>query len=194
MLIVFEGIDGSGKTTQAKMLAQKLALKGLKVHYSKEPTDGPIGSFIRQKVLLDGSINDPRAVALLYAADRSMHLKNTDFSDGVINIFDRFFYSSIAYQGALGVPLEYILTINSFAPKPDLVFLLDVDPAVGLKRLNRFDKYENLETLIKVRHIYLDLAEKYGMIVVDASKSLEEISEKIYRIVEETLSAARKRR
>lgn len=193
MLIVFEGTDGSGKTTQAKMLVQKLNSKGLVAHYSKEPTEGPIGTLIRQKVLSDGSIRDPRAVALLYAADRSTHITNTDFSPGVINVFDRYFYSSMAYQGALGVPLDYILEINSFAPKPDLVFLFDLDPAVGLKRLNRFDNYENLETLMKVRSIYLDLAEKFGMIVVDASKSVEEVSRKIYGIVEETLSVAHRR-
>jgi len=182
---VFEGIDGSGKTTQATMLAKRLSSKGLKVHYSKEPTDGCIGLFIRQKVLSEGAITDPRAVALLYAADRSLHLKSTDFSAGTINVFDRFYFSSIAYQGALGVPAEYIFEINSFAPKPDLVFLLDIDPIIGLSRLQRFDRYENLETLAKVRDIYLDLAKKHNMIVLDASKSIEETSQEIYRIVEE---------
>lgn len=193
MLIVFEGIDGSGKTTQAKILTQKLNTQGFVAHYSKEPTDGPIGTFIRQKVLSDGSIKDPRAVALLYAADRSYHLGNVDLSGRVINVFDRFFYSSLAYQGALGVPIEYILEINSFAPKPDLVFLLDIDPATGLKRLNRFDSYENLGMLLKVRNIYLELAEKHGMIVLNASESVEEISQKIYVAVEEKLAVARKR-
>jgi len=108
-LIVFEGIDGSGKTTQAKILARRLNNQGLKASYSKEPTEGVIGRFIRQEVLANGQITDPRAVVLLYAADRSTHLNSVVFSDDVINIFDRFYYSSVAYQGALGVPIDYIL-------------------------------------------------------------------------------------
>lgn len=193
MLIVFEGIDGSGKTTQAKILARRLNNQGLKASYSKEPTEGVIGRFIRQEVLTNGQITDPRAVALLYAADRSTHLNSVVFSDDVINIFDRFYYSSVAYQGALGVPIDYILMVNSFAPKPDLVFLMDIDPTLGLKRLNRFDRFENIETLIKVREIYLNLAKRYGMFVIDATKSVEEISNKIMGIVEETRSVAKGR-
>ncbi|MEM0120098.1 MAG: dTMP kinase [Thermoprotei archaeon] len=186
MLIVFEGIDGSGKTTQAKILTKRLTERGLKVFYSKEPTEGIIGRFIREEVLSKGRITDPRSIALLYAADRSIHLNSVIFSDDVINIFDRFYYSSIAYQGALGVPVDYIMAVNSFAPKPDLTFLMDIDPLLGLKRLNRFDRFENVETLVKVREIYLSLAKQYGMIVVDAAKGEQEISDKIIKILEET--------
>ncbi len=182
---MFEGIDGSGKTTQAKLLAHNLGLLGLNVQYSKEPTDGPIGSFIRQRVLLEGLIVDPRAIALLYAADRSTHVRNTRFSNDVINIFDRYYYSSIAYQGALGVPVEYIFEINSFAPRPDLIFLLDIDPAVGLRRLDKRDSFENLDLLTKVRDLYLSLAKQCSMVIVDATQGVQEIAGNIMRVMEE---------
>jgi len=70
---------------------------------------------------------------------------------------------------------------------------MDIDPTLGLKRLNRFDRFENIETLIKVREIYLNLAKQYGMFVIDATKSVEEISNKIMGIVEETRSVAKGR-
>lgn len=104
-----------------------------------------------------------------------------------IYILDRYFYSSLAYQGACGVPLSYIEFINSFAPKPDLVFLLDIDPAIGLSRLKQFDKFENLSYLNKVRKLYLYLANKYNMIVFDATEKSEVLAKKIFDVVKKKL-------
>jgi dTMP kinase len=187
MLIVFEGIDGSGKTTQAKLLSRKLESQGVDVVYSKEPTEGIIGKLIRTEILNKRNITNVLTVVLLYAADRAQHVSEVNLGHNSVNIFDRYYFSSMAYQSCAGASLKFIQQVNSFAPAPDLAFLLDIDPKVSLKRLSVHDEFERIEYLKDVRRMYLRLANKYNMIVLDAESNMSTLAEKIFKVVGERL-------
>lgn len=187
MLIAFEGIDGSGKSTQARLLVENLQKFGVLCDYSKEPTDGVVGQLIREKVLRAASVSNPFAIALLYAADRATHVDQLSQRKEVVHVLDRYFYSSLAYQGVLGVPQEYILKINSFAPIPDIVFLLDIDPNMSLRRLDSFDEFERLDYLAKVRDLYLKLAESFSLIILDADRPPDRLATDILETVRRKL-------
>ncbi len=164
-LIVFEGLDGSGQTTQAGMLKEWLTEKNQQqAYYTKEPTEGPIGLFIRLALAnrLITSYNgkkeplDNYTMALAFAADRMDHLNNEikpKLKDGVHVIMDRYYLSSFAYQ-SLTVDLKWIIEINKFAMKPDLTIFLDVPPAICKKRMEiqrwHVELYEELPKLEKV--------------------------------------------
>ncbi|MCL5788610.1 MAG: dTMP kinase [Candidatus Marsarchaeota archaeon] len=163
MLIVFEGIDGSGKSTQAELLTRRLVASGVNASWSKEPTHGLVGRLIREHVLSKPDLTDPVTIALLYAADRAGHLSDVRKEGRDVLIFDRYYYSSIAYQGALGASRSFIESVNSFAPVPDMVFLLDLPVEVSLGRKGSTDEFEKLGFLEKVRKIYLELAEARGI-------------------------------
>lgn len=187
VLIAFEGIDGSGKSTQARLLTENLQKAGVQCDYSKEPTEGTIGEFIRKEVLRTARISNPFAIALLYAADRAIHIEHLSRAKNVVHVLDRYFYSSLAYQGAAGVPLDYLLNINSFAPAADVAFLLDVDPDTSLRRLNSFDEFEKLDYLAKVRDLYLKLARNYDFIVLDANQSPDHLAMNVLETVRKKL-------
>ncbi len=137
--IVIEGLDGSGKSTQAKLLARNLK-KSHSTVYTAEPSRGRIGKFIRNRILY-GETRPPTAVeALLFAADRIEHVQNEvlpALAKGQLVISDRYVYSSLAYQGSAGLSLDWIEAINQHALKPDLALFIDVDPEVVLARLKR---------------------------------------------------------
>jgi dTMP kinase len=144
--IVFEGIDGCGKGTQAKHLVQNL--KGLEkdLLLTVEPTRGPIGRMIREH--MSSPYMDDKTLALMFAGDRIEHVHKDiipALESGKIVISDRYVYSSIAYQGQM-VDIDWVGQINSYAEKPDLVFILDVDPRTARRRMeDRDDDFEYLE-------------------------------------------------
>lgn len=185
MFIVFEGIDGAGKGTQAKMLAFWLRKKGYEVFLTKEPTNGEVGKLIK-KILKKDEIN-PRSIALLFAADRAEHVDRIkkELDMGKIVLSERYLLSSLAYQGASGLELEWIYEINKFAIKPDLTIYLDIPPEVGLKRIKTRDLrefFERVEFLVKVREIYHTLINKEeNIIVIDATKDIGDIQREIRR-------------
>lgn len=174
--MVIEGIDGSGKGTQSRLIKDWLEERGHQVLFTQEPTDGEVGRLLRKK-LLEGDLA-PETEALLFAADRREHQSEITMalSKGSIVICDRYLPSSLAYQGARGVNLDWIREINRFARIPDRVFLLDLEPEKALERINnrlrKLDYFEKTEFLKKVRNIYLELDD---MIVVDASKPEEDV-------------------
>ncbi|ENN96775.1 thymidylate kinase [Methanocaldococcus villosus KIN24-T80] len=175
MFIVFEGIDGSGKTTQAKLLAEKL-----KAFFTYEPTDGDVGKLIRA-ILREKRDVDNRTLALLFAADRIEHnkiikkeLKKRDV------VCDRYFYSSLAYQSVSGVDEDFIKNINRYIIEPDITFLLIIDIEKALERKNK-DMFENKDFLEKVQNKYLELAKEYNFIVIDANRDVEEIHRDILK-------------
>ncbi len=136
-LIVFEGIDGAGTTTQAKLLGQWMEKRGLSTHLTAEPTQGIIGKHIRQ--LLSGNTEpvDPACLALLFAADRLDHLTaevNPKLDQGTHVVMDRYVYSSLAYQ-SLQCDLPWVAHINSHAPEPDLIIYLRIGASLAQKRL-----------------------------------------------------------
>ena len=195
--IVFEGGDGSGKSTQLKLLSQYLQEKGVPVFLTGEPTDSPFGAQIR--CCLSGRIEtDEHTIAALFAADRLDHIRNKTsgierkLSEGTTVLCDRFYLSSFAYNGGL-VPLEWVIALNTPAMElltPDLTVYLDVPPEEGMKRVARRGEYERYETLERqkaIRAKYFELFERFGsrehIAVVESGSNKEQTQEKIRGIV-----------
>jgi len=185
MFIVFEGVDGSGKSTHARLLADWLRGRGKGVFLTMEPTEGRIGQLIRD--VLSGKIKvDPKTLALLFCADRVEHVNQIReaLDKGDIVISDRYYHSTVAYQAAQGVDRKWLLELNSFAPEPDIVVFLDLDPAAGEKRARSGEIFERKEFLAKVRAEY---GKFKTMKVVDSSKTRDAVQEEIRSIVGKAL-------
>ncbi len=191
ILIAIEGIDGAGNTTQAKLLAAWLRSKGLKVVLTKEPTHGPVGKLIRKR-LRQGAAS-AYVDALLFAADRAEHVVKVivpSLQESAIVITDRYVESSIAYQGAQGASEQWIENINSFAPKPDLTVVLDLDPKVALSRKRRVrEVFEREDFLSRVREIFRRRALERGYALVDASPKKSLVQRNIRELVKPLLEA-----
>ena len=183
IFICIEGLDGSVKSTQAKILTEKLS-KTYNVLYTAEPSQGKIGKFIRQCCLYEEKRLPTAVEALLFAADRIEHIQNLvtpALKEGKVVVSDRYVYSSLAYQGSAGLSLDWIEAINANALKPDLCIFIDVEPKVVLDRLKRKRSVmENLQTQEKVREIYLKYVEKGELVRVDGGKSKREVAEALY--------------
>jgi len=141
VLLALEGVDGSGKTTQARLLAEALKRRGHRVVLTREPTAGPAGERLRRYLAGPGRHLRPVAELALFVADRREHVARVikpALAAGQTVITDRYYYSSVAYQGALGLDAARILAANeSFAPRPHLVFILTLPPALAVARLAR---------------------------------------------------------
>ncbi len=191
MLIAFEGIDGSGKTTQAKKLYEYLKRKGKKVSLYREPGSTEVGEKIRDILLCH--CMDNRTELLLFEASRSCLIKEKvipDLKKGKIVILDRFTLSTLAYQGyGKGINPEIITILNEFATrglKPNIVFLLDLPVEEALKRLKTKTRFEDKDFLEKVRKGFLKLAKEHdNVVLIDASKEEEAIFRKILAHLED---------
>jgi len=185
-IVSFEGIDGSGKTTIAKRIEFELIKKNFKVFYTEEPTDSPLGKAIRDTILLNKTIKlSPFAQALLFTADRNYHVNNiikNALEDKSIVILDRFIDSTLAYQGENEELVRLINKINEMAVGtfiPDITFLLDIEPALALERIEKTDKekdnFEKLNFLANVRERYKLIASKNKerIKIIDASLDKE---------------------
>ena len=205
MFITIEGPEGSGKTTVAKNVVEKLINEGYKVLYTREPGGVGIAEKIRDIILDVNNTNlDPRSEALLYAASRRQHLVEKvipALEKGYIVICDRFVDSSLAYQGyARDIGIDEIYNINMFAINdkwPDITILLDIDPEVGLQRImenrqnevNRLD-LEGMNFHNKVHKGYQIIKEKYAdrITLVDGNKSKDEVFDEVYKIIKERIN------
>jgi len=189
VFICIEGIDGSGKTTHACLLVEKLCEMGYDAIYTTEPSHGEIGSFIRKHILHGEKRLSVILEALLFAADRIDHLEKEvkpALENGKIVICDRYLYSSLAYQGAAGLDIKWIEDINKWAIRPDLAILIDVSPEIVMGRLKKEKSLmETLENQRKVRAIYMKLVRKYSLKVVDGNRPVEDVSKDILSIVKE---------
>jgi dTMP kinase len=187
-LIVFEGIDGSGKSTQAEILLKRLQAEDFDVVYFREPSKGKWGRKIKKKALHPDSISPEEELGLFLKDRRENVEKNLKpaLQKKRVVILDRYYYSTIAYQGAKGIDEKLIRTMNEeFVVEPDLVFIFDIDPQKGLERIeNRKKKdrlFEREDYLVKVREIFRSFkGEKF--IHIDALKSKKEISKEIEEI------------
>lgn len=181
--IAIEGIDGSGKTTVITKLASQLP----RAYVTREPSGGPVGRLIKEWALRGGTI-DPHVDALLFAADRIEHYKREiepKLRERYIVITERYIESSVAYQGAAGVDIEFLELINAAVPKPDLTIVLDIDPEEAIRRVSErgtLEKFENLHFLKKVREIYLQRAARGGYPVVNAARPPDEVAAEVYRL------------
>jgi dTMP kinase len=186
VFICIEGLDGCGKTTQAKLLAKKLA-KSYNSFYTSEPSRGNIGTFIRKRCLYGEKRLSTVVEALLFAADRFEHMENEilpALREGRLVISDRYVYSSLAYQGAAGLSLEWIKTLNEHALKPDLAVFIDVKLETVMNRLkSKKSVMENIETLQKVRDIYLEFVAKGELVRINGNRAKHEVAETLSAVV-----------
>lgn len=209
LLIVLEGIDGAGTTTQAAALRERLAGRADPVVVTAEPSAGPVGRLIRDVLrgraggasgAEDLAMNfDRLALALLFAADRLDHMAREvrpALARGGVVISDRYVLSSLAYQG-LDAPREWVAEINRFAPVPDLTVVLDVPVDVALARLGQRagrDLFETTETLERVATAYREVLAQGGLgpvVVLDGTRPREVVTEGVLRAVEPLLTRVR---
>lgn len=203
--IVFEGIDGSGKSTQIRMISKRIQEQNLQVYTTFEPTAGPIGSLIRQ--MLSGKIKtDQRTLAFLFAADRMDHLVNEEngirkkIDKGELVLCDRYYFSSYAYH-AQYMDMEWVIHANSLNAeilRPDLTIFIDVEPETCLERItnNRsdFEMYEKIDIMKKVRINYLKAFEQLRdfekIVVIDGNNAVDHVGDAIFREVMKTINLA----
>jgi dTMP kinase len=188
-LIAFEGIDGAGKTTQARLLAEHVRAAGKTVVASKEPTDGPWGRKIRASATA-GRL-PPADELHAFTEDRKEHVRDLilpALRRGETVILDRYFYSTIAYQGSNGFD-PGLLAADMLAafPVPDAVILIDVPPGVGLARIREGrgetpNAFEQLSHLEEVRRLFLDLAARHANVhVFDGTRDVASIQGSIVK-------------
>ena len=180
MYIVFEGIDGAGKSTQIQMLEEWLENNGLEVETIVEPTDSEVGKLIREILQRPDAETDKvqKTLGLLFAADRMLIMDKLSDEKKVI-ISDRSFISSLAYQE----PVEWIYELNKYAKKPDLVLLLDLDVKTSVARTSGKDEFENEEFLTGVRTNYLEIIKDFNHEIIDASNGINKVSSDIKKAV-----------
>jgi dTMP kinase len=194
VFICIEGLDGSGKTTQAQILTERLS-KNHNAVYTAEPSHGTTGTFIREYCLYKKKRLPTATEALLFAADRVEHVEDEikpALAEGKLVICDRYIYSSLAYQGSAGLSLAWIKKINSYALQPDFAVFVDVPPERVLERLQRKKSVmETLEIQRKVRKVYLKYVEKGELILIDGDKPKDEVADALYSKVLSLLKASK---
>ena len=195
--IVFEGIDGAGKTTQVNLLLEKLEKEGKSAYLTAEPTDLPTGRELRRVLSGDVKKSDCE-IAALFTLDRIAHNKDAVagiervLAAGYDVICDRYYYSTLAYQG-FSTDYEWVKSMNVGCPeirRPDLCIFLDLTPEESLERIQRgrdkLEIYENVGTLTKVRDAFhkalTDLGDSENIAIVNAYRTPEEISDEIWEI------------
>lgn len=190
--ICVEGLDASGKTTQAHILVKELQTSGFNAEYTTEPSHGEIGQFIRSRVLQRQKRIPPVVEALLFAVDRVDHVETvikSALDEGKIIVSDRYVYSSLAYQGAAGLDLNWIEQINRLTVTPDLAIYIDVPPEVVIKRIRRrrSSVMETLQTQRKVRDVYLALVADRRLVLVDGNRPKKVVSKEILSLALDVL-------
>lgn len=185
--IVFEGLDGSGQTTQVRLLKDFLESKGYNVITTKEPTsDSEAGRKIRQILDEKEKIN-PDDLQKLFAKDRQKHLDHLIIpllKEGKIVISDRYFFSSFAYGVSEGLSLDWLIELNNDFFIPDLTFILKVRAEVSISRIEKRGEpktlFEKQEKLAKVWENYQIMPERFKKcFLIDGEKSIEEVFEEI---------------
>ena len=180
MYIVFEGIDGAGKSTQIQLLKEWLENNGFRVETLVEPTDSEVGKLIRKILQRPDATTDrvQKTLGLLFAADRMLIMDKLEDKSKII-ISDRSFISSLAYQE----PADRIEVLNKYAKKPDLLILLDLDVKKSVSRTSGEDTFENEEFLTGVRENYLKIAKNYNHEIIDANNGVNKVSSDIKKAV-----------
>ncbi|MEI8038225.1 MAG: dTMP kinase [Verrucomicrobiota bacterium] len=193
LFIVIEGIDGTGKSTQARRLGEWFAAQGRKVVLSREPTDGPWGTKLRESAAT-GRLA-PEDELQYFLNDRRQHVAEKiapALAAGHVVILDRYYFSTMAYQGARGFDPAEIRRLNEqFAPVPDLLLILDLDVDAAHRRIgtrgdtaNEFEQRDNLQ---RCRDIFLSLQDEPFTRVIDSNGSLDEVASRIQQAVDDTV-------
>jgi dTMP kinase len=205
LFIVFEGIDGAGTTTQARLLHEALLAQGLPTHLTQEPSDGPVGHVIRDALagrLVVNGLAGPRApgwatMALLFAADRVDHLDAEivpNLADGVLVVCDRYVYSSLVYQTETSgseAHGAWVAEVNRRARRADLTLLLDVDPRVAAerrqRRRSRTEIFDEADLQVRLAARYRRLSEEPSedrIVVVDGNRAVDQVHRDCWAAVE----------
>ncbi len=196
VLFVVEGIDGSGKTTQAERLAGSLARDGYDVLSLREPTDSEWGKKIREAAHANERRQDPQEEYRLFLLDRRQNVEKNitpGLAAGRVVILDRYYFSTMAYQGALGIDPERIRIENeAFAPVPDRVFFISITVAEGLRRISQsrggFTSFEQEEYLNRVKEIFEEHMTCLPFVVsVDGMRGRDVVFDEIRRTAAEFL-------
>lgn len=196
LFIVFEGIDGSGKTTQINLLKDKFEETQRKAAIESEPTNGEIGILI-QKILKGGLEIDEPSISALFLADRLNHINKPNglkqkLSQGFNVICSRYYFSNYAFQSE-NVPFQWLVDCNSLCKtylKPDIIFYLDVDPLKCYERIIKRGKdieiYENSKKLERTHRKYLQafnhFANEENIFIINGDKKMEDINKKIWEL------------
>jgi dTMP kinase len=198
LFIVIEGIDGCGKTTQIELLKRKFKSNNRKVIDTHEPTDGPIGSLIRN--IMKGRVQtDQSTIAALFAADRLDHINNPvngmlkKRAEGFNIICSRYYFSNYAFQSEY-VPIDWLVSMNSLSKnfiKADFTFYINVDPKICIERIStgrsEIEMYENYDKLNNTHQAFLSHFEHYGqdenIHIIDGHQSIEKIGDNIWNII-----------
>lgn len=189
LLVVLEGIDGTGKSTQARALLRRLRAAGIPAVRFREPSRGPWGREIRRLAKTAGSATPERELELFVKDRRDNVARNLEpaLRAGRVVVLDRYYFSTVAYQGAKGLDPDRIRRLNErFAPRPDLVFILDLDPARGLSRIAgrgpRDELFEREDYLARVRAIFLGLRGR-RFVHLDAGRDKRSLARQIWERV-----------
>ena len=196
--LAFEGIDGSGKSTQIELLRQRLERENIPCVFTREPTDFPVGALLR-RILTGGIQADPRVVAALFTADRLDHLLQPE--KGVLDIIrrgssvvtDRYYFSSYAYQ-SVDVPMDRIIDANAQSAellRPAANIFIDVDPDEALQRIaanrDHVELFETRERLTATREKYFEafgrLRDTERVLIFDGSREAQALSDEIWEAV-----------
>lgn len=186
IFIAFEGLDGSGSSTQADLLVKRLSAGGLYAFATKEPTNNLVGGLIRGALTSDWKAS-PECLQLLFAADRAHHLHREilpSLAKGNIMVTDRYLFSTIAF-GSIDLDKKWLLELNSQFILPDLTFFVRVPPKVCIKRIgksrNEFELFEEEKKLSRVLKAYDELAsEDNGFVVLNGENNIRQIEEEVF--------------
>jgi dTMP kinase len=201
---VIEGIDGSGKSTQIKLLQDRLLNEGFKVHITFEPTDNSVGKIVRSVINKEIKVSS-KTLAALFLADRIDHIESEVHGmlkmveEGITVISDRYYWSSYAYH-SLDDPMEWVVQLNDICKrllKPDFTFFLDIPVDTSLERIeasrNQKDLFEKKEVLTEVRQNYLQAFKNFGNLdeykIIDANRSPDQIFEEIWSVINKLTKA-----
>lgn len=202
LFIVFEGIDGSGKSTQLQLLADRLEAAGHSCFLTREPTDSVFGKLLRD-VLTRKVKADNRVLAPLFAADRMDHILREEdglqavLARGKVILCDRYYFSNYAYQST-SLPLSYVIAVNEPCAemmRPDLTFFIDVSPKTAMERIRAgreqtelFEKEEILRaTREQYRKAFEAVRERENVKIIDGDRTTSEIADEIFAIIVDEL-------
>lgn len=199
LFIVLEGIDGAGTSTQAQLVTKQLRLDSHNVFQTFEPTDGRIGRLIREIIRGDGTEKPSwMTMTLLFSADRLEHVENEIYPnvlEGYHVICDRYYHSTLAYQSLsnkfIGVDWKgWIKEVGHFSVKPDITFILDIDPEVAAERMKGRKKpkdvYENLAFQKKLSNFYANIEQYFpteSIVHIDGSQNVESVTAEILQYI-----------